>query len=142
MATTAVRGGQACSVLCDVLTRNDIHFERMSLHCVRCTVSTADKDTHLIFRIHPSKMLVTLYSPIGSFPSPQEIPDLTLALCMMNHSLPDGAFCLDLTTQLVYFKMTSSYYNNTPDSFLFEYLLSAAADAIEEFRPKIEALLL
>ena len=43
--------------------------------------------------------------------------------------------------RLLYFRMTTSFYETDLNGMLFEYMLSAAADTIEEYSPEIETLL-
>lgn len=132
--------GQASSVLCEVLEKNDIRYELTNSSCVNCTITDEEKEIDMVFHINPSKMLVTLYSPVIR-PVPAELAEnLSLALCMINHSLTDGAFCIDLNSGMVYFKLTASFYNSDPEGSAFEYMLSAAADAMDEYRPKIQRL--
>lgn len=142
MPVAAIMKGQACSVLCDVLEKNDIRYEMTDNYCISCTVTASDRDINMIFHINPSKMLVTLYSPVIK-PVPSDTAEyLSLALCAINHSLFDGAFCIDLSAEMVYFKMTASYYNSDPEDFIFEYMLSAAADVMDEYSPKIEKMII
>lgn len=142
MPVAATMQGQACSVLCQVLEKNDIRYELTNKFCISCTVTDTAGDINMIFHINPSKMLITLYSPVLSPIPPELAEDISLALCLINHSLTDGAFCIDMSAGMVYFKMTASYYNSDPEDFIFEYMLSAAADAVDEYRPKIEKLII
>ncbi len=132
--------GQAVSILCEVLEKNDIRYELTNSSCINCTVTDTDEDIDMVFHINPSKMLVTLYSPVIRSVPEELSGDISLALCMINHTLTDGTFCIDLTAGMVYFKMTASFYNSAPVDSLFEYMLSAAADAMDDYSPKLRKL--
>ncbi len=140
MAITAARSGRVYSMLCDVLERNEIKYE-INGNTVTCLVNGHDGDIKLMFNIDTSKMLVTLYSPLGGLVPYSGAGDISLALCMINNSVSDGAFCYDITNRLIYFRMTSSFYNSGPTDFIFEYMLSAAADTVDEYRPKLRRLM-
>ena len=85
-------------------------------------------------------MLITLYSPLPLKTEKDRIADTALAVCMINHRLKEGSFCLDLAEGLIYFKMTNSFYETKINDMLFEYMLSAAADTIDEYYPKIKKI--
>ena len=57
--------------------------------------------------------------------------EASTALCMLNHKIRDGAFCYDPENGLLYFRLTASFYNSSPDEFMFEYMLSAAAETVD-----------
>ena len=142
MGATTARSGAACSILCAVLERNEIRYEIKDNKDIACFVNGGEGDISLLFRIDSSKMLVTLYSPLG-----EPVPffcagDVSLAVCMINNSLSDGTFCYDISDRLIYFRMTSSFYNSGANPFMFEYMLCAAAEAVDKYRPVLKKLML
>lgn len=141
MATTILCGSQLSALLCSVLSRNDISFERHGSLAVSSTINTASGDIRLLLRIHPSKMRINLYAPIGRPACSDRTAELSYALCRINHALPDGAFCYDFQGGMVYFRMAASFYNSEPAEGSLEYMLSFAADTVEEYRPRLERLL-
>ena len=126
--------------LFNVLERNDISYEIKSTYCVKCHISVHDEDVSIMIKTDTDKMLVTLYSPLNVFVPAYMATDTSLAVCMLNHSLADGCFCYDIGDGLVYFKMTSSFYNSKLDDSNFEYMLSYTADIIEEYGAKLYRL--
>lgn len=138
---TAARSEQAYTALCSVLERNDIDYEKIQDRNIRCNINGIESDIQLVFSINPSKMLVTLYSPIFKDVPAERATDTALATCIINHSLTDGAMCFDIKENFIYFKMTSSFYESGLNSSIFEYMLSASAEAIEKYREKIKKLI-
>lgn len=141
MAVTAALSKQAYLLLYGVLERNDIAYELTGSRSVRCFVSGREHEIQLYFSINASKMLVTLYSPLCRRVPPDRTTDAALAICMINNTLSDGEICFDLNDRLIYYKMTSSFYNAGMSASVYEYMLSVAADAIDSYRPGLEKLL-
>ena len=131
-----------CNVLCEVLERSEIKYDIRKNGDIACIVNGRDGDISFVIRTDFSKMLVTIYSPLAE-PVPLIIAgDVSLAVCMMNSSLTDGTVCYDIYGGTVYFRITASFYNSAPESSVFEYLLSAAAEAVDEYRPRLKKLML
>ena len=141
MTITSTKSWKNYVMLCNTLERNDISFESNDKElCVKCGISGRDIEQNFLFSINPSKMLITLFSPI-----PIEIPeenttDIAIAVCIINNKLSHGCFCIDTSEGVVYFKMTTSFYESNVSERVFEYMLSSAADTIDEYYPKIKNL--
>ncbi len=142
MTTTAIRSDQAYNALFRVLDRNEIHYEIDNCYHIRCDIRGQERDISLFFTIDSGKMLATLYAPLPLFIPGDQITELSVALCLINHTLSDGLFCYDITGGLLYFKMTASFYNSRPDDSVYEYMLSVAAETIDEYVPKLSLTLL
>lgn len=142
MTITAARSVTAAAGLCGVLERNDIKYDVKDNGDIACIVNGREGDIRLVFRTDCSKMLVTLYSPLAEHVPLFFAGDAALAVCMMNSRLTDGTVCYDISGGTVYFRMTASFYNSDPTEFMFEYLLSAAAEAVDEYRPRLKKLMI
>ncbi len=143
MTITGTKAWQSYTALCKMLERNEIDFERDDKNMyARCTVSGKDTDMNFLFTVDASKMLITLYSIIPIQVEKDKASDMALALCVINNGLSDGAFSLDTSNMLVYYKMTSSFYNSKVNPSVFEYMLSEAADVMEEYFIKIKKLII
>ena len=142
MTTIAEKSYHAYYSLCRVLERNDIDF-RCNEKELRVTsfVAVGDIELKFIFSIDPCKMLVSLYAPVPLIVPPDNITDISLAICMINNSLSDGHFCIDTINRGVCFRMTSSFYNSRLNDSIYEYMLSAAADSIDEYYPKLKIIM-
>ncbi len=140
MTSLTSRSAASYALLCDVLTHNDIPYERIDDWCVTCLVGGHGGDIRLNFTVDPSKMLITLYAPIVRHIPEQRLTDMTLAVCMLNHRLSDGAFCIDMANSLLYFKLTVSFYNSEPLADDYAYMLSVAADTVEHYRQRLRSL--
>lgn len=138
---TAAGTKNSFSSLCSILERNSIDYEICSNDCVKCSVYSRDRDICMIFSIDSSKMLITLWSALYRNVPYDKTTDAALALCMINHSIPDGELCFDISEHLIYYKLTSSFYNSGISDSAFEYMLSSAANTIEKYRPAIKNLL-
>ncbi|HCA55624.1 MAG: YbjN domain-containing protein [Acutalibacteraceae bacterium] len=140
MASITSRSATFYTMLCHVLEHNDIPYERIDDWCVTCLVSGREGDIRLNFTVDDSKMLVTLYAPTVRHIPQERLPDLSLAVCMLNHQLSDGAFCLDMVNGLLYFKLTVSFYNSEPSEDIYTYMLSIAADTVDRYRHRLRTL--
>lgn len=141
MLYTTTKSWKNYLTLCRTLERNEIEFEKEDKELsVKCSIIGKDIRQSYGFSIDASKMLITLYSPLPVTVEGEQMADMALAVCMINHGLKDGSFCLDVSEGLLYFKMTSSFYETKISDTLFEYMLSAAADAIDEYYPKFRKL--
>ena len=138
---TAAKSRQAILTLCRVLKRNGIDYSLSAGNCVRCSINVHESEISFIFSVDPSKMLVTLYSRMFSSVPRERSTDAALAICMINHSLPDGTICFDVRDGMIYYKMTSSFYDSGLSDSIIEYMLSAAADTVESYRPSLTRLL-
>lgn len=129
---------QSFETLCNMLERNDIEYsrndERIAVHC---TVAGRDIPIHLMFAIHPYKMLVTLYALMPITVEPHKAADMGIAVCLANKSLADGCFVYDIDDGSMFFKMTTSYRDSEVSEENFEYMLSTAADIVDEYYPKL-----
>ncbi len=141
MTTMMTHAEQSYNILCDVLNRNDIPYEVIDGPCVACSVSGREGDIRLTFTVDHSKMLITLYAPTVRYIPQERIPDASLAVCILNHQLSDGAFCVDLADSLLYFKLTVSFYNSEPSEDTFSYMLSVAADTVDRYRQRLQAVI-
>ena len=143
IAMTSTKSWQSYETLCSAMERNDIHYERDDDNlCVKCSVSGEDIQINFAFVINPSKMLITLYSPIPVKVRKEKSADIAIAVCMINTSLTDGGFCFDTSDGSVFFKMTSSFCDTNVTEELFEYMLSVAADTIDDYFRKIKHIAL
>ena len=131
MAASTLRSGCALSVLCGVLKRNDIGYEMINKDRLCCFFNVGEREEKMIFTVDSVRMLVTLYAPICRDLSSAYCTEASTALCMLNHKIRDGAFCYDPENGLLYFRLTASFYNSSPDEFMFEYMLSAAAETVD-----------
>ncbi len=132
----------AAAGLCSVLERNEIKYDVRDKGDIACIVNGSDGDISLLFRTDCSKMLVTLYAPLADGVPPFLTCDVSLAVCMMNGRLSDGTVCYDVHSGTVYLRLTASFYNSGPTEFTYEYLLSTAAEIVDEYRPRLKKLML
>ena len=138
MKATAQQSYMAYNALCAVLEHNDIDYRSNKQKlCVTCRVCCKDIEPDFVFLIDPPKMLATLHVPIPVIIHPDNLSDLSVGLCIINNTLTDVQFCLDITRRRITFRLTSSFYNSRLHPPVFEYMLSAAADAVDEYYPKI-----
>ncbi len=137
MSDIAVRAEEIYDVLCRVLEKNEIPYDKTSGKSVVCRVSGRGGDIRMSFCADISKMLVTVYAPVARHIPEERISDLSLALCMLNHKIQDGAFCLDMTDGILYYRMTCSYYNSIPQTDSFVYMLSGTAEAVDAYRSRL-----
>lgn len=142
MTITSTKAWKHYMLICRSLEYNDIPYLRddNSL-CVRCRISGRDNEMQFLFSVDPSKMLINLYSPLDISVSAKSSAEAALALCIINNRLSHGCFYLDVDDKLLYFRMTTSFYETDLNGMLFEYMLSAAADTIEEYSSEIQKLI-
>ncbi|MBR2176010.1 MAG: hypothetical protein IJ861_03575 [Clostridia bacterium] len=141
MTLTTTKSWKNYITLCNALKRNDIDYEKDDKHlCIKCSVSGRDIEQNFLFEINPSKMLITLFSPVPLTFGKEKTADMSLAVCMINNSIADGSFCIDIKDRLLYFKMTASFYESTVNDTVFEYMLSTAANTVDEYYPKLHRL--
>lgn len=141
MTITTTKSWKNYMTLCRTLDRNDIKYKREDEKlCVICRVGGNEIELSFRFTFNPSKMLITLYSPLPIELDNKKAAGMALAVCMINSTLEDGLFCMDLKNNLLYFKMTSSFYETQIHDTIFEYMLSASADIIDEYYPKLKML--
>ncbi len=141
MTITTTKSWKNYMTLCRTLERNYIEYKREDENlCVRCSVGGKDIELSFWFTINPSKMLITLYSPLPIELKRDKTSDMALAICMINSTLEDGSFYIDFKDELIYYKMTSSFYETQINDTIFEYMLSASADIIDEYYPKLKKL--
>ncbi len=142
MKITGTKAWQSYTALCKMLDKNDISYEKDDENlCAKCTVSGKDTDMNFLFTVDASKMLITLYSLLPIQVDEDKAADVALALCVVNNSLSDGAFSLDTANLLVYYKMTSSFYNSKSNPSVYEYMLSVAADVIDDYFIRLKNLI-
>ena len=141
MTITATKSWKNYITLCSSLKRNEIPYQCDDKRlCVRCRVNGRDFDQSFLFSIDPSKMLVTLFCAIPVFISAEKTADIALGTAIINNNIPDGCFCMDIGGGLLYFRMTASFYESDICGTVFEYMLSSAADAIDEYYPGLKKL--
>ena len=142
MTITSTKAWKHYMLICRSLEYNDIpYIKDDNTLCVRCRICGRDGDLQFLYSVDPSKMLINLYSPLNISFDTKNSADAALAVCLINNRLSNGFFYLDMDDRLLYFRMTTSFYETDLNGMLFEYMLSAAADTIEEYSPEIETLL-
>ncbi len=138
---TSTRSWQAYETLCSVMEKNDIYYEKDDHNlCVKCSVSGEDIQLNFAFVINPVKMLITLYSLVPVKVRKEKSADMAIAVCMINNNLTDGSFCFDTNDGTIFFKMTSSFCDTNVTEELFEYMLSVAADTMDDYFLKIKQI--
>ncbi len=138
MTLTSTKSWKHYMLLCRTLERNDISFRRSDRGLnVRCSISGQGRELVFLFVIDPEKMLVSLYSPVLDIDRGKKPGDIALQICMINNSLSNGSFCIDRDCSSIYFKMTTSFYETNLSGEIFEYMLSQAADTVEEYHQAI-----
>ncbi len=85
-------------------------------------------------------MLITLYAPLPVKVRKENSSNVALAICMINNNLNDGNFNFDINEGAVFFKMTSSFFETDVNSEIFEYMLSAAADTVEDYYSRVSLI--
>ena len=126
MTITSTKAWKHYMLICRSLEYNDIpYIKDDNTLCVRCRICGRDGDLQFLYSEKKKKMPA----------------DAALAVCLINNRLSNGCFYLDMDDRLLYFRMTTSFYETDLNGMLFEYMLSAAADTIEEYSPEIETLL-
>ena len=139
MILTETKAWKNYKLLCSVLKRNNIVFQRNDKTMnVRCAVPGKDFEQQHFFTVDPSKMLITLFSPVPVSFSRKEACSLCSELCRINCLIKDGCFCADTAEGIVYFRSTISFYGSEIGAEHFGYMLSNAADALEEYYNIIE----
>lgn len=142
MTITGTKAWQSYTALCRMLEHNDIDYEKDDKNlCAKCTVAGKDTDMNFLFTVDASKMLITLYSIVPIQVERDNAANIALALCVINNNLSDGAFSLDTGNMLIYYRMTSSFYNSKVNPSIYEYMLSEAADVIDDYFIKIKNLI-
>lgn len=142
MNITGTKSWQLYSALCKMLQKNDIMYESDNDNMlVRCTVNGKDTEINLQFTIDASKMLITLISVVPVEVKRDRASDVAMALCLVNNRLYDGAFSLDMANMLVYYKMTSSFYNSHVNTSVYEYMLSEGANVMDEYYMKLKNII-
>ena len=138
MTITATKSWKNYLALCNVLERNDIIYDRDDRHLsVGCRISGKDCEYCFRFSVEPSKMLITLCVPVPRWFPQEQARNTALRICKINNDLTDGSFCYDPALGLVYYKMTASFYESRIGEELYEYMLSVAADAMDEYYQKL-----
>lgn len=141
MTITTTKSWKNYITLCRVMEKNDIEYECDDRELtVKCSVPGHEIEQNFTFEINPSKMLITLYSPLPLELAEERSADMSIGICMINNELADGSFCIDFKSRLIYFKLTSSFYESDVCGTVFEYLLSTAANVIDEYYPKLVRL--
>lgn len=142
MAVRMTRSWKNYKSLCRIMEKNSIEYicddNELS---VRCTLNGRDADHSFIFEIDSARMLITLASPLELSVPEKKNADLAIAVCMINNTLKDGCFGIDFNEHTIYFTLTSSFYESDINGRLFEYMLSAAADTVDEYYPKLQKLM-
>lgn len=141
MTITSTKSWKHYMLICHILSSNDIPFIRNDTALsIRCSISSRDGDMLFFFSVDPSKMLINLYSPLNFRIKEEDRGEIALGLCMINNKLSHGCFYLDTEDNIIYFRMTTSFYETNLNEMLFEYMLSSAADSVEEFSDVIKKL--
>lgn len=134
MTITSTKSWKHYMLICRALEYNDIPYVRNDDKlCIKCTISGKEYEQKFLFSVDSSKMLINLFSPLPLCVSDEQAGDIALALCMINNKLSHGSFYLDMDDHLLYFRMTTSFYETNLNGMIFEYMLSASADTIDEY---------
>lgn len=73
---------------------------------------------------------------------PEEIPGEVLsALNLINSTLLEGAFSLDLTHRIVSFRISHRYFGRVPDTDVIEYLIDQAGYAVKGYGERLIRLI-
>lgn len=141
MTITSTKSWKHYMLICHILGYNDIpYIKNDEKLCIRCRITGKEDDLQFVFSVDPVKMLVDLYCPMDTQIEEERTGDIAIGLCMINNRISHGGFYLDTENGIIYFRMTTSFYETDLNAMLFEYMLSSAADFVEEYRFAISEL--
>ncbi len=136
MTLTSTKSWKHYMLLCRTLERNDIQFIRNDKKLsVKCSIAGERRELNFLFVTDPEKMLMTLYSPVAAAKGNTDAGSAAMKICSINNTLSNGCFCIDEDDGIIYFRVVISFYETNLSPEIFEYMLSLAADTVEENYP-------
>lgn len=87
--------------------------------------------------VDAERMLVRLYSPMDFDVSSQHLADMALAVCVINDSLVDGSFDLNVEDGNLCYRQTTSFRESLLSEEAFDFFLGFAIHVVDEYNDKL-----
>ena len=127
--------------LCDCLDTHQWKYTKDEDELtIRCSARGDDLPMELNIGVDEERQVIVLLSP-QPFSAPEEkIKDMAIAVSVVNNSLIDGCFCLDVCDGQLFFRMTCSFRDSILGDALFTYLIFRSFQTIDEYNDKFMLL--
>lgn len=134
----AANAKRTYDTFCKVLDSREWNYEKDDEALrIETGVRGDDLPIHLNISFDTDRALVRLFSPIN-FTIPEElIGECALALCLINDSLVDGNFDLNVNNGRLCFRMSTSFRESLLSAEALDYFLGFAISVVDEYNDKL-----
>lgn len=107
---------------------------------VKYSVKGNDLPMEFVMKIDGENQLITVMSRLPIEVCEDKRVDVSLAVNHVNYKIADGNFDFDMTTGLVYYKVSASYQGSLIGDKLIEYLVNVSANTVDRYNDKFDAI--
>ncbi len=126
------------AALLEMLTDNNFHFEKDDENLsVKITMSGHDIGMDFKLEIDAERQLVVYTSLLPFKFKEDSIVAGAIAVCLINFSLADGSFDLDIRDGELSFKLTSSYMDSLLSKDALNYMFAMACMIVDRYNDRL-----
>ena len=107
---------------------------------ITCTYTGEDLPIDLYIKVNAKRQMIIISSRIPVIFPEDKIIDAALACSMINSSIVDGSFDLNVKTGKVYYRMTGCFLESLISKGFFDYMMVNSLRVVEEFNDKLFTL--
>ena len=127
--------------LCEALDRRDWKYEKFPDDLtIRFTSVGDDLPMDFIVIVDGYRQLLRVMSPVPIDVNKNKRLDLAVATCVASYGLTDGSFDYDITTGVIFFRLTACFRNSTVGDGLFEYLVGISSAIVDKYNDQFLAI--
>ena len=126
------------NALCNVLEKNGWDYYKFEENLTICS-SAKDGVTDIEFfiKVDAEKKLVMILSPEICKMKRRKRAGGAVIACVASCGLTDGCFSCDMSSGLISFRMSTTFFDHMPGEDTFNYMLSCAFAAVSKYKAKL-----
>jgi hypothetical protein len=126
--------------LCKMLDNRGWKYEKHNdEHSITCSATGDDLPIDITIDIHEENSLIIFKSKVATMPE-EKLVEGALAVNVINTSIINGVFEIDLSTGTIYFRLVNSFRDSLISQEVYNYVLGCSCVTVDKFNDKLVAL--
>ena len=122
--------------VCSMFDDMDWHYEKKDDFVLSCTIGGDDIPMDMLVIVRPEQQIVSIISPIPVVVPEEKVPDISMAVNVVNNGLINGCFDYDIAEGRIVFRIVESYVDSILGKELFKHLIMVSSAIVDEYNDK------
>lgn len=126
--------------LCKMLDNRGWRYKKHDAdHAITCSATGEDLPIDITIDIHEENSLIIFKSKVAVMPK-EKIVEGALAVNILNSSIINGVFEIDLRDGTIYFRLVNSFRDSLVSQEVYSYILGCSCATVDKFNDKLPKL--